>query len=244
MDASLQALERRWRQTGAAEDEARWLAARLRTGDLPRERLVFAADLGHQGACLALNRPVDEAEAIERLRGGDPSQSALGRLGRAGLVRLALAVVEEHGDLVQAHVGRVHRLATGLLGVVRAWCLEPTPARAARVQAAAEPLWTVQGGPTRPQRTAVLLARRVAEGVTSPSPQAGRSVELALRMVGDLDALLEAPRSLPPPALLDDLRARGGGETAREGYERALLRRARRDVVPWALGECPLNGQG
>lgn len=244
MDASLQALERRWRQTGAAEDEARWLLARLRAGDLPRERLVFAADLGHEGACVALNRPVDRAEAVERLRGGDPSQAALGRLGRVGLVRLALAAVEEHRDLVAAHAGPVHRLAVDLLAAVRAWCLDPAAPRAARVGAAAEPLWTIQGGPTRPQRTAVLLARRVGEGVTAPSPQAGRSVELALRMVGDLDAVLEAPRSMPPPALLAHLRARGGGETARDGYEAVLLQRVQRDVVPWALGERdPLAGR-
>jgi hypothetical protein len=236
MDASLQALERRWRQTGATEDEARWLAGRLRAGDLPRERLVFAADLGHEASCVALTRPVDRAEAIERLRGGDPSQSALGRLGRVGLVRLALAAVEQHADLVTAHLGPVHRLARLLLSAVRAWCVDPAPDRATRVGNVAEPLWTIQGGPTRPQRTAVLLARRVGEGVTTPSPQAGRSVELALSMVGDLDAVLEAPRSMPAPGLLVELRA-GGAENARDGYESLLLQRVQRDVVPWALGE-------
>ena len=46
MNEPLRELERRWRETGAVEDEARYLAERLRTGRLSRERLALAASLG------------------------------------------------------------------------------------------------------------------------------------------------------------------------------------------------------
>ncbi len=39
-DDALRALERRWRATGAVEDEAAWLAARLRAGVLAVEALA------------------------------------------------------------------------------------------------------------------------------------------------------------------------------------------------------------
>ncbi|MCO5168813.1 MAG: hypothetical protein M9894_20935 [Planctomycetes bacterium] len=57
MDDRLRDLERRARETGAPADEAAWLAERLRTGALPRERLELAASCGHAGACAALGRP-------------------------------------------------------------------------------------------------------------------------------------------------------------------------------------------
>lgn len=52
-DQRLRELERRFRATGAAEDEARWLGERLRRGGLVAERLELAAYLGHPGAVLA-----------------------------------------------------------------------------------------------------------------------------------------------------------------------------------------------
>ncbi|MCO5166739.1 MAG: hypothetical protein M9894_10285 [Planctomycetes bacterium] len=231
MDASLQQLERRWRQTGAAEDEARWLLARVRAGDLPRERLLFAADLGHAPALAALDRPVDLDEAVERLRGGDPSQQALGRLGREGLVRVALAAALAHADLVERFVGPVHAAARGALEAVRGWLDAAPPRPTGPLEPHAQALFGVQGGPTRPQRTAVLLARRLLEGATASGPQASRALELALRIVGDWGSMLEERRAPPPPGLA---RALGGGRP-RDGYERALLRRVQADVVPWAL---------
>lgn len=237
MDATLQALERRWRQTGAVDDEARWLGARLRAGDLARERLVFAADLGHAAAQVALGRPVDVEGAVALLRAGDPSRQGLGRLGREGHVRVALAALEAHADLVERHVGPVHRAVRGALAAVRAWCAASPERRrgAASVRAHAQPLSAVQGGPRRPQHTTVLLARRLVEGVTAPGPQARRALELALRIVGDWGAMLEARRAPPPSSLVDEL-TRDGGARPRDGYERALLRRVQRDVLPWALG--------
>lgn len=50
----LRQLELRWRETGDAPDEARYLVERMRAGLLGRPRLELAAFLGHEGARLAL----------------------------------------------------------------------------------------------------------------------------------------------------------------------------------------------
>lgn len=50
----LRQLELRWRETGDAPDEARFLVERMRAGLLGRPRLELAAFLGHEGARLAL----------------------------------------------------------------------------------------------------------------------------------------------------------------------------------------------
>ena len=46
-DAHLRGLERRWMETGSVEDEACYLLARVRAGELTEERLRLAAYLGH-----------------------------------------------------------------------------------------------------------------------------------------------------------------------------------------------------
>lgn len=52
-DPTLRELARRWRQTGAAPDEAAYLLARVRVGDLTEAALALAARLGHSAARLA-----------------------------------------------------------------------------------------------------------------------------------------------------------------------------------------------
>jgi hypothetical protein len=52
-DRRLRDLERRWRETGAHDDEARWLAERVRAGDLSTARLCLATYCGRAGARLA-----------------------------------------------------------------------------------------------------------------------------------------------------------------------------------------------
>jgi hypothetical protein len=53
-DAKLRGLERRWRETGAVEDEAAYVLERMRVGDLRPERVELAAYCGHAGARAAL----------------------------------------------------------------------------------------------------------------------------------------------------------------------------------------------
>lgn len=49
-DSRLRKLERRYKETGAPEDELAWLRARLHQGDLPRANIRLAAYAGHTGA--------------------------------------------------------------------------------------------------------------------------------------------------------------------------------------------------
>lgn len=53
-DQRLRELERRWRETGVASDEATLLRERVRVGDLDEDRLRLAAYCGSQGAIEAL----------------------------------------------------------------------------------------------------------------------------------------------------------------------------------------------
>lgn len=46
-DDRLRALERRWLESGSADDQEAWLRARLRAGELSRARLRLLACLGH-----------------------------------------------------------------------------------------------------------------------------------------------------------------------------------------------------
>lgn len=58
-DAHLRALERRFRETREAADEAEWLRERVRVGQLAPEALEAAAYLGHPAALLALGRQAE-----------------------------------------------------------------------------------------------------------------------------------------------------------------------------------------
>ena len=53
-DERLRELERRWKETGAVEDEAAYLLERVRSGDLTQGSLEMAAYCGHQAAAFAI----------------------------------------------------------------------------------------------------------------------------------------------------------------------------------------------
>jgi len=71
-DAKLRELERRWKESGAVEDEAAYLLERVRVGDLEREKLELAAYCDHPAARLALGgkAPAQEFGSTEWGRGG------------------------------------------------------------------------------------------------------------------------------------------------------------------------------
>lgn len=73
-DDRLREIERRWKETGAVEDEAAWLLERLRVGAITGIDLELAAILGHHASARALaDRPMS-AQArllIERATGAD-----------------------------------------------------------------------------------------------------------------------------------------------------------------------------
>ena len=88
VDDRLRELERRFRGTGAVEDEAAWLRERLRVGELAPERLDLAADLGHRASQAARGRSAG-APAREELAG------ILTRRGKEVCARAAVAVVRD-----------------------------------------------------------------------------------------------------------------------------------------------------
>jgi hypothetical protein len=123
VDASLRALERRWREGGALEDGAAWVAARLRAGSLDRHLVAFAAALGDEVARRALGTPAPA--------GGGDLVAALGRAGpRRGeaAVRAAVAAARacEHRTDTPGpdEPGPSHALLAA-----QAWLLEPTDER-------------------------------------------------------------------------------------------------------------------
>lgn len=73
-DEKLRELERRWKETGAVEDEAAYLLERVRAGELTQERLELAARMGNRGAMFAANLPrlADLNEALDMFAGVSP----------------------------------------------------------------------------------------------------------------------------------------------------------------------------
>ena len=86
-DARLRELERRWKETGSADDEGAYLLERVRVGDLTRERLELAAYCGHEGARRAVG---DVSECP-----GEPAHWLGGflRWGAEAFTKAVLAVV-------------------------------------------------------------------------------------------------------------------------------------------------------
>ena len=90
-DETLRRLERRWRETGAVEDEAALLAALLRAGELSRSALEVAVHLGHEAATSVVGLGVSPASEL-----ADPQLRAEGllRWGQAVCVRFCIACAE------------------------------------------------------------------------------------------------------------------------------------------------------
>lgn len=83
-DTSLRELERRWRESGGVAEEAAWLHAKVQTGQLKQSRLRLAAYLLHEGARLAVSRPVPvlrkgQSAFLESLLEVDKSQETVVR---------------------------------------------------------------------------------------------------------------------------------------------------------------------
>lgn len=85
-DDRIRSLERRFKQSGSLDDEAAWLAARNRAGEISDDQLELAADLAHDPARLALNKP-----PLRYLDLSVWSRELHDRWGQAVLVRVALA---------------------------------------------------------------------------------------------------------------------------------------------------------
>lgn len=64
-DRKLRELERKWKESGTTDDEAAYLAERVRVGDLSPKRLKLAAHCGHVGARKALEPHAPLAWSLE-----------------------------------------------------------------------------------------------------------------------------------------------------------------------------------
>ncbi len=84
MAEELDALEQRWRGSGADPDEAAWLEGLVAAGALPREQLELAAHCAHPAALLACATEAPELDPAAWCAG-------LARWGSAALQRAALA---------------------------------------------------------------------------------------------------------------------------------------------------------
>jgi hypothetical protein len=86
-DERLREAERKWKETGSVDDEARYLLERVRVGDLTQERLELAAYCGHEASRVA-------TVSVTERQGTEPetwAESLLGRFGRDALLVAALA---------------------------------------------------------------------------------------------------------------------------------------------------------
>lgn len=139
-DEKLREMERRWRTTGAVEDEAAWLGERARVGDLDPEHLRLAAYLGDRASQLA--DPDGASELVARLRkaGGPltetinyyepPPSGVLAEWGallptRSKDVCVRTAVAACRAALLATDNRVIRKWANEVLGAIERWLLEP-----------------------------------------------------------------------------------------------------------------------
>jgi hypothetical protein len=156
-DARLRELERRWRQTGAAEDQAAYLKARVDAGEFARERVALAARLGDAAAALALGLvPTGPPRELLRARSvptGEVDEATGLPFGRDALVELQplphaerlLAAVVALEALIGWWLEGGHEAGSSppmaipahALSVAREWIAEPDAGNALRALHAA-----------------------------------------------------------------------------------------------------------
>ena len=186
-DERLRQLDRRWRETGAIEDEAALLQERVRVGNLRRERLELAALLGSQGAQLATGfRSLGAVSELPSLI------SMLGHHGTEALAQAAAAVAQAVWSEWQWN--RDGRLVDAL-AATEAWIACPCPVHAAGARKACDAAtWaraefddpSPAGHGANAIRWAAALAwradRHATDGVES---DALRAVKAAERLLGE-----------------------------------------------------------
>lgn len=85
-DDRIRNLERRWRETGALEDEVSYILERLRSGGLTKNQLGLAAYCGHPAARLALDfepasdEPQDVEGWVSGIQAFEPDRATCARL--------------------------------------------------------------------------------------------------------------------------------------------------------------------
>lgn len=169
-DARLRESERRWKETGALEDEAQYLRERVRAGELQADRLEVAALCGDEAARTAL-RFVPQASApagpvlVARLAG--LGQEALVRAQIASALRV-LGLVDSLSDQPSAEAIDACKAA---LNAAVAWVQCPCVPHA---RVAADRAAGVSIGPIR--FSGLLAARSAALAAAASDARAAREV--------------------------------------------------------------------
>ncbi len=196
-DERLREVERRFRETGATEDEATLLRERVRVGALRPERVILAAALGHPAAAVLHPGRALPTEPDGLARALDP-------LGQEVAARAALAVASwaarahwEEGRPLRSgsDAPEDRELFAACLESVRAWLRDPGEPTARRAAAAAAAV-------RHSARSSGFLEIAWATAMT-----ATRGIVPWKRISGPLfGALVFTVRSLEHVALLEPLR--------------------------------------
>jgi plasmid stability protein len=219
-DRRLRNLERRFRNSGSVEDEARLLLERARAGELEPARLALAAFLGHAGARLACGQlsavePEDltlllTADGLPRLH------QALDSFGREASLRGLLALAELARDQL-AEWPHVTDLPLGVLATAEAWLLDPVPARRDALAAGAEAF------------------EEAFRDLSRPGVHMRGAHHLLFSVVRDLERVAHA--DIDVAVVLRDAARRGAEALTPVEVRDALCTR----LLPWALAPCPVG---
>jgi hypothetical protein len=115
-DERLREAERKWRETGTVEDEARYLLERVRVGDLTQERLELAAYCGHEGAVAATLRGPGPDALVDWLRG----LRSLGQWAWVKAIGTSLSVIVSEWPVSEGRTS-----VESALAAVETWCRAP-----------------------------------------------------------------------------------------------------------------------
>ncbi len=233
-DQRLRDLERRWRQTGAIEDEAAYLLERLRTGGLSRENVRLAAVCGHTAAAIAMSLPltdppIDDHWILHRIVGSRAEVNI-----RVALSGATIAITKLQG-LYADNVCREHRhdLALAMEVFLQAW---PEP----------EKNWFARQG----QRLAGTVRRML--GKEAPIEHLRRVAQELLERPPVLTPLDPSLRyviahaircSLERSAVMTQAEAGCALHPTLRWLAPSLCRDIAEDLIAWSLGNDPLPAQ-
>jgi hypothetical protein len=194
-DERLRELKRRFEASHRPEDEAAWLAGRVRANQLPLDRVEFAALLGHAVSRIALGQPEAEgAPPVPQLEAALKASPIVVRRSRLAIGWAALPVWEASREAVwgqekcghgaewprRAEEGGYHARHRVALEAVDVWLLSRSKADALAAWAAGAAADEVGSGFDA-------FLRNSIQSRYEPAYRAAWTIEWAAQMVGDGD---------------------------------------------------------
>lgn len=182
-DARLREAERRWRESGAAEDEAAWLRERVRAGELGDDRLRLAAYVGHRPSVLALGAVPPAPAYVQAWVYG------LERWGEEACLRAAIAAARRACACLRPGSSR-RRDAGALIARAERQTLGHALGEAPELDP-----HVLDDDPPARERSAFLAVEALADGadeVLRRAPGANRALEASARAGGVVIRAVEA----------------------------------------------------